>query len=101
MSTRSYQRFLALRREVMAQIGIALAEDCFGKSYEGCFEVILNYPNYYEDETGIKEADAYGIRLHCYVLGPGRHHEWWGATFEEALSKAETEIHSWREDNDG
>lgn len=96
----SYQRFLNLRREVMGLIGRAMAEDPYGKSYEGAFELIIDYPNFYEDEHGTKEADAYGIRLHCYVLGSGRHPEWWGLTFEEALLKAEAEIHSWKEDDE-
>lgn len=101
MKPESYQRFLALRREVMAQIKLALDEDPFCKSYEGEFEIILNYPNYFEDAEGVMGVDVYGIRLSCYVLGSGRLYEWWGTTFEEALSKAETEIHSWRDDNDG
>lgn len=97
----SYQRFLKLRQTVMGMIRDAFAEDPYGKSYEGTFELLVNYPNFYEDESGVDEANAYCIRLHCYVLGPDRHYEWWGNTFEEALYDAEAEIRSWKEDNHG
>ena len=34
------------------------------------------------------------IKLHCYLLIDGRHKEWYGRTFEEALDKAEAGINT-------
>ena len=47
------------------------------------------------------QPDFYLIRLHCYVLGPGRHYEWKGRTLKNALDKAEKDINQWirRDDN--
>ena len=88
-------RFHALRKKVMCAIARQLEEDSCCKSYEGTFELIIGYPNYFEDETAEAGPDSYCVRLHCYVLGPRRHYDWFGKTFAEALSKAESEISGW------
>ena len=95
MTKKEQERFVALRKRVMNAIAKEFEEDCYGKSYEGTFELIVGYPNYYEDEDGAQGPDSYCVRLHCYVLGPGRHYDWFGKTFGEALTKAEREIGSW------
>ena len=79
---------------MFSAIDEALEEDGHCKSYEGCFEIIVNYPNYFEDETAESGPDGYIIRLHCYVIGQSMHYDWMGDTFSEALTKAEAEIYS-------
>ena len=92
---REAERFFNLRKKVMKAIEEQLADDPHCKSYEGTFEWTACYPNYFEDETGIKGPCLYVLTLHCYVLGPFRHYEWRGKTKDEALMKAEAEINSW------
>lgn len=89
-----YVRFLALRRRVMRAIRRELEEDSCCKSYEGTFELLVGYPDYFDGEHTDK-PDFFKIVLHCYVLGPARHYEWRGNTFKEALDSAEREIDSW------
>lgn len=89
-----YSRFLALRRRVMQAIRRALAEDSCCKSYEGTFELLVSYPDYFDGEHTDK-PDFFKIVLHCYVLGHSRHYEWTGKSFKEALDSAEKEIETW------
>lgn len=91
----SKERFRNLRQQVMQAIAKALEEDDYHKSYEGCFEWIVEYPNFFEDETGTAYPTWYCLRLYCYVLGPASHYEWCGDTMAEVLDKAEHEIYSW------
>ena len=92
MAENEKARFDALRKMVMD----AIAEDCeWGKSYEGAFEWVVCYPDYWDDPEAKKGPDLYVLKLHCYLLGPARHYEWDGETRTEALDKAEKEIKSW------
>ena len=93
MTKAENERFRILRKNVMEAVKYRL-DDGF-KSYEGTFEVVVCYPNYFEDESGEQSPCYYKITLHCYVLGPHRHYDWGGSTFGEALAKAEKEIYSW------
>ena len=97
MSREEQSRFKALRKAVMDAIAEELREDGHCKSYEGAFELIVGYPNFFEDEAATSGPDSCCIRLHCYVLGPSRHYDWIGKTFSEALDKAEKEVKSWIE----
>lgn len=94
---KDYKRFLTMRHRVMNAIRIELEKDNSCKSYEGTFEILVSYPDYFERtyENKQDEPNIYIIRLHCYVLGPGRHYEWIGATFKEALDKCEEDIKEW------
>ena len=87
-------RFKALRSKVFKAIAAQLAIDSHCKSYEGTFEVVMGWPDYFEDEQMTAQPWVH-IILHCYVLGPARHYEWKGRTFAEALDKAEKEISGW------
>lgn len=89
-----YSRFISLRRRVMQAIRRALEEDSCCKSYEGTFELLVGYPDYFDGEHADK-PDFFKITLHCYVLGPSRHYEWTGKSFKEALDSAEKEIETW------
>lgn len=95
MTKAEYERFVALRKKVMAAIKRELEIDCSCKSYEGTFEWKICYPDYFEDEEGVLAPDHYVLTLHCYVLGPARHYEWRGRTATKVLDKAEREIESW------
>ena len=94
---KEYKRFLALRLCVMQAIRRELERDNSCKSYEGTFEILVSYPDYFDQEYDNKpdQPDFYLIRLHCYVLGPGRHYEWKGRTLKNALDKAEKDINQW------
>jgi hypothetical protein len=94
------KRFIELRKKVMKAISeIDLSNGC--KSYEGTFEWVVGYPNYFEDETGDRGAYFFKLVLHCYVIGPGRHYEWTGKTMDEVLKKAEKDIDRWIGEEDG
>ena len=88
-------RFDALRKLVMDAIRKELEIDCHCKSYEGAFEWLTCYPNYFDDPEAKEGPNFYVLTLHCYVLGPSRHYEWRGKTRGEVLDKAEKEIKSW------
>lgn len=82
-------RFHALRSRLFGMIKQALAEDPCCKNYEGCLEVLGEYPTYFDDNLAEQPPDFYRIRLHCYVIGPSRHYDFVGKTFTECLDKFE------------
>lgn len=86
MSAEDYARFEQLRADLFDVIRQCLDRDGHCKSYEGRFTIQL--PDYFVNEQ-------WAIRLDCYVIGPSRHYEWWGETFADVLSKAETDIRAW------
>jgi len=87
--------FNSLRKRVFAMIEKELAIGDCCKSYEGAIEVAVEYPNYFEDEKAEKAPCWYCITLHCYVIGCGRHYDFKGKTFTEALNKFESQIDQW------
>ena len=89
------ERFDSLRQKVAGMIRKELELGDCHKSYEGTWEVAVEYPDYFEDDTGTAPPRWYCLKLHCYVLGPARHYDWTGKTFGEALDKAEREIAQW------
>lgn len=95
MTKAEHERFVALRKKVMAAIKRELEIDFYCKSYEGTFELTVCYPNYFDDSEGVLAPNYYVLTLHCYVLGPGRHYDWRGNTIEKVLDDAEREIGSW------
>ena len=94
---KNIERFNSLRKRVFKLIADELAEDPYCKSYEGAIEIVTSYPDYFEDETADKGIDYCKITLHCYVLGSGRHHDFIGKNFKEALDKFERQICDWEE----
>lgn len=88
-------RFARLRKMVAQEIDRQLAIDSYCKSYEGTWELTICFPNYFEDETATANPDFYQIGLHCYVIGPGRHYDWSGKSWDECLTKAELNIEKW------
>lgn len=97
-SAEHWQRFATLRAELFEAIAKCLEEDGHCKSYEGALSI--ECPNFFEeraacDEFGWLREDAWGIELHCYLIGPNRHYRWSGASFEDVLVKAEADIRAW------
>jgi len=95
MSREERKLFMSIRKKVASYICEYIKEDCGHKSYEGIWELLVSYPSYFEDETGTSNPDFYRITLHCYVLGPGRHYNWDGKTWSEALERCRTDIDQW------
>lgn len=90
-----YARFETLRADLFDAIAVILSRDGHSKSYEGTFRI--QFPGYYEVRAVTEDAsdEPWSLSLDCYLIGPSRHYEWWGATFAEVLSKAETDIRAW------
>lgn len=86
-------RFQSLRSELFAAIEHALEQDGHCKSYEGHFRVEASLPNYFEEKDGT--PGLWSLILNCYLIGPHRHYEWVGNSFEECLRKAEIDIRAW------
>jgi hypothetical protein len=74
-----------LRARLNAAILRAFAEDGYGKSYEGAWDIDL--PSVSDDQVRLS--------LHCYVVGPHRHYEWTGATLSECVAKARVTVEPW------
>lgn len=89
------ERFNSLRKRVFKLIAYELDQDPHCKSYEGTIELVTSYPDYFEDSTAEKGIDYCKITLHCYVLGSGRHHDFIGKNFKEALDEFERQIKRW------
>ena len=86
-----WQRFFKLRQRVFDAIKRIVddpEDDGYHKSYEGAMDVTFGFANYFEADD-IKDIDGVKIELHCYLLINGRHAEWYGDTFADALDKAE------------
>lgn len=90
METSDLAKIEVLRTKVFAHIKKCLAEDGDCKSYEGAFEI--TYPHYHDQTT-------WALKLHCYLLGPGRHYGWDGQTLAECVTKAEIDINKWLEES--
>ena len=95
MDRRFYEEFGKVRRQVADAIAEYLKDDCGHKSYEGTWELLCSYPNYFEDETATAPPDFYRITLHCYILGSGAHYDWDGKSWWEALQKCKKDIDAW------
>ena len=95
MSDEEKDLFNQLRKQVADYIFEYLKDDFGHKSYEGTWELLVSYPSYFEDENSIASPVFYRVTLHCYVLGPGRHYDWEGKSFLEALNKCKRDIDDW------
>lgn len=95
MNQLQMQRFNRLRKMVAEEICACLALDGHCKSYEGTWELFVSYPDYFEDETATAKPNFYQISLHCYLIGPSRHYDWDGKSWDECLNKCELDIDEW------
>ncbi len=75
MNPKEQTEFDRLRRKVADAIAEYLKADYGHKSYEGTWELLIAYPDYFQDSTGTAAPEMYQLTLHCYVLGPGRHYD--------------------------
>lgn len=94
MNDTNWNKFFTLRKRVFDAIKRIVEDpedDGHHKSYEGAMEVEFSFGDYFTSEDE-RTLDCVGIKFHCYLLIDGRHEEWWGKTFEEALDKAEAGI---------
>ena len=82
-------RFFALRQRIFD--AIKKVDEGYHKSYEGAMDVEFSFQNIYEAED-VTDTVLVRISLHCYLLVNGRHIEWTGHTFKEALDKASEDI---------
>jgi len=98
MDKKNKNLFDLIRKKVAAYIKKEVDKGTCHKSYEGTWEVLASFPDYFEDETATAPPNFYRITLHCYLLGPDRHYNWDGNTLEEALRKCECSIDNWIKD---
>ena len=84
----------ALRQKIFEAIRVALLQESGHKSYEGALELTTCYPNYFEASEGRTDI-SYHLQLHCYVLGPSRHYEWFGDTVAHVCEKATADVDQW------
>ena len=94
MTERDWQRFFKLRQRVFDAIEKIVTDpedDGHHKSYEGAMDVTFCFDNYFNADNTY-DTELVKIELHCYLLINGRHEEWEGRTFSEALDKAEEGI---------
>jgi hypothetical protein len=90
VSSESWAAFMALRADLFAAIKASLEQDGHCKSYEGQLTIGYQLPNYFVDS-----GPTWMVSLACYVIGPSRHYEWFGDSFEEALEKCEADVREW------
>lgn len=92
-----YEEFLDLRKWFLGQVEKAVKQRECHKSYEGTFELHIQYPDYFEysDNNILDKPDAFAIVLHCYVIGPQRHYEWSGKDLKKIVNKCRTDLEQW------
>ena len=88
-------RFYMLRQRLFDLI--RAVDNGYHKSYEGAIDINFSFPNIFESSGNPEPAELVRIELHCYLLCSGRHEEFTGHSFEEALDKFERWIEE-RED---
>lgn len=95
MNAKSMAQFDKLRRSTAQCIKAILDAGEPGKMYEGTWEILCSYLDAFEDPDCTSGPVYWEIHLHCYLLGPARHYEWSGETFEEALVKCQADVLEW------
>lgn len=80
------EQLLVLRDRLFIAIGQEIARGGTSKSYEGLFEIQLS--RYGEQESVV-------LVLHCYAIGPGRHHAWRGLTLDDCVRLADEDVTAW------
>lgn len=95
MKEKDFIELQRIRTAVMRAIRDELAIDNYCKSYEGTFELTICWPDYFEDSSDAAEPNFYKLTLHCYVLGPNRHYDWFGKTLAESLESCRRDVEAW------
>lgn len=91
----SKEQFYELRKRLAKAIAVEIALGYGHKSYEGTWEISYGFPDYFDDPTADAPPEAVKIQLHCYVVGPGRHYQWYGKDFDEAFEKCKADVEKW------
>ena len=94
MIDKTWERFLALRDKILGFIDRKYKSGEWIKMFEGRMKITFEFPIYTDDPQGTAIPEV-NIHLDCYVIGPARHYDWVGKTFEIALDKAGKDIDSW------
>lgn len=87
--------FSALRKRLAEALAALLKEDPHHKSYEGTWELTFGFGSVFEDPKGSAPPCFFLIKLHCYLMGPSRHYEWGGTSWEEALLRCRRDVEMW------
>ena len=94
MNGSQFNKFCQLRTKLWNALKkVDMSYGC--KSYEGAIEVTEKYPDFFVDKSEENKPCVVGIKLHCYVLGPARHYDFFDVSLEKALEKFE----AWIEEN--
>ena len=71
--------FSALRKRLAEALAALLKEGPHHQSYEGTWDLTFGFL----------------IKLHCYLMGPSRHYEWGGTSWEGALLRCRRDVEMW------
>jgi len=101
MDLEDLKRFLALRLRLFLYLDEMVWRGDSGKVYEGTFEII--FPSYWHDRNvktfslirSDQNSNVWGLKLHCYLLGPARHYQWFDSNLSCAIDKAKKDIEAW------
>lgn len=87
--------FSALRKRLAEALAALLKEGAHHKSYEGSWELTFCFNDVFRDPEGDAPPYFFLIKLHCYLMGPSRHYEWGGTSWEEALLRCRHDVEMW------
>lgn len=96
LTEQQLKQFVELREKLFDAIKRELEEDGHCKHYEGEFLVSMRFPNYFDREGPI----TWVIHLDMYLLGPHRHYDWIGQTFDECFEKVKHDVMLWINDSE-
>lgn len=89
------EEFCKLKELVNSCIEEYLKEDCGHKSYEGAWDVFLQFPDYFTGEHEGFSPIYVRLDLHCYILCPERHYAWEGKDWKVVIKEAKKDIQEW------
>ena len=91
------ERFLKIRKDLFAFIDWKRKAGFAWKMVEGRFSISYDYP-IRDDDPAANADPVVTITVNCYLIGPGSIYSWQGATFGDALDKAERELREMMEE---
>lgn len=93
-----YEKFYEIRSMVNKYLEKALKVYESHKSYEGSWDLKIEFPNYFESNDPNSGPSFIQLTLHCYLLVDGRHYTWSGYDPNAVLVKVENDIKRWIEE---
>lgn len=97
MTKTEQERFACLRKRVAERIKKDMEDGCDCKPYDGTWELLISFPDNFADPSATAAPDFFRITLYCSVLCPGRHCDWDGMSWDEALCACERDVDGWLE----